>query len=118
MPRTTAARAADRLGHLVRDRRLVILDPDRPQDAHVSPGYAPAEVHTPLHYAPTPASLARHWFSDAQIERHLDALQRAQGDDGGWYFNWRDWNPAATIEWRAWITVDTLLELRAYGRLA
>ena len=116
--RARATREADRLGRLVRELRLVALDPDRPEEAQIPPGYAPGEVHTPLDFAATPASLARRWFSDEQITRHLDALEGAQGEDGGWYFNWREWNPATTLEWRGCITLETLLKLRAYGRPA
>jgi hypothetical protein len=32
-------------------------------------------------------------------------------------FPWKDWNPATALEWRGWLTVETLLVLRAYGRL-
>ena len=85
--------------------------------AACAPGYAPGEVHTPLDYALRPDSLARRWFSDAEIALALDALATAQADDGGWSFNWRDWNPATTIEWRGLVTVRALTILRAYGRL-
>jgi len=112
--RGRAEREAERLGRLVRAQRLVALDRDA---VDVPPGYAPGEVHTPLDYAPTPASLARRWFSDAEIERSLDALAAAQGEDGGWHFNWRDWNPATTLEWRGCVTLRALTTLRAYGRL-
>src|SRR5207248_2533576 len=115
--RERATRAADRLGRLVRERKLVALDPDRPDEAQIPPGYAAGEAHTPLDYATTPASLARRLFSDEEITRHLHALEGVQGEDGGWYFNWRDWNPATTLEWRGLITLETLLKLRAYGRL-
>jgi hypothetical protein len=116
--RERAAQEAERLSSLVRDRSLVALDPDRPEEAQVPPGYAPGEVHTPLDYATTPASLARRWFSEEEITRDLKALEAAQGEDGGWYFKWREWNPATTLEWRGQITLETLLKLRAYGRLA
>lgn len=116
--RERAEQEAERLGRLVREQRLVVLDPDRPDDAHICPGYAPGEVFTPLDYATTPESLARRWFSDDMFARHLRALEQAQGEDGGWYFNWREWNPATTLEWRGWLTLETLLKLRAYGRLS
>jgi hypothetical protein len=116
--RARATREADRLGRLVRERKMVVLDPDRPEEAQVSPGYAPGEVHTPLDYASRPESLARGWFSDAEIARHLDALAATQADDGGWHINWREWNPATTLESRGLLTLEILLRLRAYGRLA
>jgi hypothetical protein len=107
----------DRIGRLVREQRLVALDRDAPGDALIPPGYAPGELHFPLDYAPRPASPARRWFSDREIERDLDTLERAQAEDGGWTFNWRAWNPAAALEWRGWVTIRALTMLRAYGRL-
>lgn len=108
---------AARLGRLVRERSFVLLDPGRPESVAISPGYAPGEIHTPLDYAPAPSSLARRWFSDLEIDLALDALVAAQGEDGGWYFTWRDWNPATTLEWRGAMTIRALTTLRAYGRL-
>ena len=104
--RRRAEEAFARIGRLVLERKLVESDPN-----------APGEVHTPLDYAPTPHSLARALFSDAAIAAHLAALVAAQQPDGGWKFNWREWNPITTLEWRGWLTVETLLTLRAYGRL-
>lgn len=115
--RARAEREAARLGHLVRDQQLVLLDPDAADSAPVSPGYAPGEVHGLLDYAPSPSSLARRWFSDQEIDRALDGLVAAQGVDGGWHFTWREWNPATTLEWRGRVTIRALTTLRAYGRL-
>jgi hypothetical protein len=115
--RERAEREAERLGRLVREQRLVLLDPAKPDEVRIPPGYAEGEFHTPLNYAPRPTSLARRWFSDDEIARSLDALAGAQGEDGGWSFNWREWNPATTIEWRGYVTIDALQTLRAYGRL-
>ncbi|HEV8637760.1 MAG TPA: hypothetical protein VG370_26365 [Chloroflexota bacterium] len=115
--RERAAGEAERLRRLVLDGGMVALDPDRHASAHVAPGYAPGEVHTPLDYAPRPSSLARGWFSDDVIERNLDGLAAAQREDGGWMFNWRAWNDATTLEWRGWLTVRALSILAAYGRL-
>jgi hypothetical protein len=115
--RPRAEAEADRLGQMVRARNLVLLDPGAPESVVPSPGYAPGEFHTPLDFAETPSSLARRWFSDREIDRALDALAAAQGEDGGWSFNWRAWNPATTLEWRSIVTVRALATLRAYGRL-
>ncbi|HEX3722673.1 MAG TPA: hypothetical protein VHV31_07765, partial [Nitrolancea sp.] len=79
--------------------------------------YSPGEFHLPLNYAPRPTSLARRWFTDEAIERNLDLREQAQLDDGGWMFNWGQWNPAAVFEWRGSVTIDTLAQLRAYGRM-
>ncbi|MGH2534400.1 MAG: hypothetical protein ACRDJW_19190 [Thermomicrobiales bacterium] len=116
--RERAEREAERLGELVREQRIVLLDPDAPDEARISPGYAPGEYHTPLDYATRPTSLARRWFSDAEIEHALDALEQGQGEDGGWPINWRQWNPVATFESRGYVTIAALLTLRAYGRFA
>jgi hypothetical protein len=104
--RRRAEEAFARIGRLVLEHKLVELDPG-----------APSEAHTPLDYAPAPHSLARRLFSDAVIAAHLDALAAAQQPDGGWMFKWQAWNPATTLEWRGWLTIETLLVLRAYGRL-
>jgi hypothetical protein len=104
--RARAQQAFARVGPMVLEQGLVALDPA-----------APGEVHTPLNFAPRPDRLARKLFSDDVIEAHLDALAAAQRPDGGWMFNWQDWNAAATLEWRAWITIDALKTLRAYGRI-
>jgi hypothetical protein len=102
--RDRAERALDQVAPFV--LAVVELDPD-----------APGEVHRPLDFAPRPDSIARSLFDDETIERHLDHLAAAQHDDGGWSFNWLDWSPAATADWRGSLTVDALLLLRANGRL-
>jgi hypothetical protein len=85
---------------------LVALDPS-------AEGY----VKTPLEYAPRPDRLARRLFDDATIERHLDALEAKQQDDGGWPITWEPPSPAAAHEWRGYVTVRSLDVLAAYGRL-
>jgi hypothetical protein len=76
-----------------------------------------AEVTSPLDLAPDPGSRSRRLFDDATIERHLDAVEAAQQDDGGWKVTWPDWNPAAALEWRGVATMHALKLLRANGRL-
>jgi hypothetical protein len=76
-----------------------------------------SEVTSPLDLAPEPGSRARRLFDEATIERHLDALEAAQQEDGGWRVSWPDWNPAAAIEWRGVATLNALRMLRANGRL-
>jgi hypothetical protein len=95
-----------RVGPKLFEQKLVELDPA-----------TLGEGHSPLNFAPQPDSLARRLFHDDVIESHLNALAAAQQPDGGWTFNWTAWNPAASLEWRGWITVEALLTLRAYGRL-
>ncbi len=114
--RAEAEREAARLGEIVDAQQLVVRDPETASpDASV--GYGPGEIHTPLNYATRPTSLARRWFSDAEIDHNLDLREREQQEDGGWMFNWGQWNAASTLAWRGALTVDTLALLRAYGRM-
>lgn len=114
--RPRAEAAADRLGRLVRRQRLVALDPERLDSTPVAPGYAPGEHHFPYDYARTPDSLARAWFTDAEMTRALDFLAGEQEEDGGWPVRSRRWAPGITLESRPIVTIQALLSLRAYGR--
>ncbi|TXS27771.1 hypothetical protein [Streptomyces sp. gb1(2016)] len=114
--RARAESAADRLGQLVREQRLVVLDHPRRAEYPVAPGYAPGEHHFPYDYARTPGSLARRWFSDGELERALDHLAAEQEEDGGWPVNWRRWAPGTALEGRPIVTLKALQTLRAYGR--
>lgn len=115
--RERASKEAERLVRLVRERRIVALDPNSLDNVHITPGYAPGEVFTPTDYAPRPNSLACRWFSDKEILVNLDALEASQRDDGGWPVKWRIWTPITEFDWRPWVTIETLIKLRAYGRL-
>ncbi|MFG2590646.1 hypothetical protein OG379_28440 [Streptomyces sp. NBC_01166] len=114
--RARAESAADRLGQLVREQRLVVLDPRRRAEYPVAPGYAPGEHHFPYDYARTPGSLARRWFSESELESALDHLAAEQEEDGGWPVNWRRWAPGTALEGRPIVTIKALQTLRAYGR--
>ncbi|WP_217139661.1 hypothetical protein [Streptomyces sp. AC627_RSS907] len=114
--RPRAQAAAGRLGRLVREQRLAVLDPDDLDAYPVSPGYAPDERHFPHDYARHPHSLARAWFTDDEMARSLDFLTAEQEEGGGWPVRWRHWAPAPTLEARAGVTLDALCTLRAYGR--
>ncbi|WMX44726.1 hypothetical protein [Streptomyces roseicoloratus] len=114
--RARAQAASDRLGRLVRERRLVVLDPDRAEDHPVPDGYAPGEYHHPYDYARVPDSLARRWFTDEEMSRSLDHLAAAQEEDGGWPVTWRLWAPGSALEARPIVTVEALRTLRAHGR--
>jgi len=103
--RRRAEQAAAALGRHALRIKAVALNPQ-----------APGEVHYVLDYAPEPQTLARKWFDDGLIERHLDALVDAQQGDGGWSVNWSAWTPITDLEWRAWQTIQRLKTLRAYGR--
>jgi hypothetical protein len=106
--RARAEAAAERIGTLVREQRLVNQQPK---------GYSPGEIHHPHDFARTPDSLARRWFSDEEIEASLDHLQAQQRDDGGWPVTWAIWMPAIEIEWSGLVTIDALKLLRAYQRV-
>ncbi|MGW5633507.1 hypothetical protein [Streptomyces sp. NPDC003832] len=114
--RPRAQAAADRLGRLVRARRLAALDPGDLAAYPVAPGYAPAEHHFPHDYARAPHSLARAWFTDDEMARSLDFLAAGQREDGGWPIRWRQWSPGPALEARPLVTIDALHTLRAYGR--
>jgi hypothetical protein len=64
-----------------------------------------------------PDHAGRRLFDPTAVERQLDELAAGQKPDGGWTFDWLDWNPAVTWEWRARLTVDALRTLAANGRL-
>ena len=72
---------------------------------------------TPLQLAPTPDSVWRQLFDDAQIEAHLDLLIADQQPDGGWPIRWEPPSQAATLEYRGIVTVGALRTLKAYDRL-
>ncbi|MET9588506.1 hypothetical protein ABZY10_36575 [Streptomyces sp. NPDC006539] len=114
--RARAEAAADRLGRLVREQRLAVLDPERRAEYPVAAGYAPGEHHFPYDYARTPDSLARRWFTDEELERSLDHLASEQQADGGWPLNWRQWAPGTALEGRPLVTLKALLTMRAHGR--
>ncbi|MFG2628872.1 hypothetical protein [Streptomyces sp. NPDC048473] len=114
--RARAEAAADRLGRLVREQRLAVLDPERRTEYPVAAGYAPGEQHFPYDYARTPDSLARRWFTDEELTRSLDHLAAEQQADGGWPVNWRQWAPGTALEGRPIVTLKALLTLRAHGR--
>ncbi|MFE2870900.1 hypothetical protein [Embleya sp. NPDC059259] len=112
--RPWARRRAERLGELVREQRLVLLDPAHPERARLAPGYAEGEYHLPHDFARRPDSLARGWFSDAELRAGLGALADAQEDDGGWPLRWAEWSPTVRAEARPGLTVEALTILRAY----
>jgi hypothetical protein len=115
--RVRARAAADRIGRLLREQRLVVLDPARAEGHSVQPGYAPGEYHYAYDFARTPGSFGRRWFSDAELERSLDFLAAQQQDDGGWPILWREWAPGTRLEGRPIVTIEALRTLRAYERV-
>lgn len=113
--RPWARRQAERLGSLVREQRIVLLDPEDPERTRIAPGYAEGEYHRPTDFAPRPDSVARAWFTRAELERGLRHLAATQEDDGGWPINWRQWSPTTRFDARPGVTVEALLTLRAYS---
>jgi hypothetical protein len=106
--RARAEAAAERIGALVRAQGLAGTQPE---------GYSPGEIHQGHDFASRPDSLARRWFTDAEIEASLDGLQAEQGEDGGWPVKWAIWTPAAGVEWGGAVTLKALKTLKAYGRV-
>ncbi len=81
--RPRAQAAADRLGRLVRERRLAVLDPDDRDTYPVSPAAPRASTASPTTTRATRAPRARvvHGRRNGPL---LDFLARAQEEDGGW----------------------------------
>jgi len=116
--RPRAEAAADRLGRLVREQRLAVLDPQSPGEPEafpVAPGWTPEGRHLPHDYAKTPESVARAWFTDGEMARSLGFLENGQQEDGGWPVRRRPWAPVTALESRPIVTVEALRTLRAYG---
>lgn len=119
--RARAVGAADRLGRLVRERRMAVLDPSRPDAYPGATTYAVGDPPGgdrvfPHDYARVPESVARHWFTDEEMDGSLRFLARAQRTDGGWPPGRPAWTPVATVERRPMATIEALRTLRAYGR--
>jgi hypothetical protein len=73
-----------------------------------------SERPSALDLSPLPGTRSRRLFD---VQSDLDALERAQQDDGGWRVAWPDWNAAAAVEWRGVATVNALNLLRANARV-
>jgi len=73
-----------------------------------------SEHPSALDLSPLPGRRSRRLFD---VQSDLDALERAQQDDGGWRVAWPDWNAAAAVEWRGVATVNALTLLRANDRV-
>lgn len=119
--RARAAGAADRLGRLVRERRMAVLDPARPDAYPGASAYAAGDLPGgerlfPHDYARVPESVARRWFTDEEMDGSLRFLAGAQCGDGGWPSGRPPWTPVATAERRPVATIEALRTLRAYGR--
>jgi hypothetical protein len=74
-------------------------------------------VRKALDWAPTPDHPLRNYFSEEQLQAHLDATLAEQQADGGWTIPWPPLSPGCEVEWRGWVTLATLRRLQANGRL-
>jgi hypothetical protein len=75
----------------------------------------------PLKLAPSPESITAEVMSDC-LPSHLDYLITQQSPDGFWDVTWSwadylDVWEVAKVEWRGVLTFDTLVSLKAYGRV-
>jgi hypothetical protein len=105
--RESAARHAAAVVENLPSVAMFHLDPD-------APGYGV----TPLDLAPLATSAWRTLFPAELIDGHLDRLERAQQEDGGWPISWDPPSEAARFEWRGIVTLGALRTLTSYGRLA
>lgn len=116
--RAWAETQAERIGTLVRDAGLVLLDPANPDGIPTPPGYADEEYTHPCEFAADPHSLANRWFSAEEMAASLDHLAADQRDDGGWPIYYRRWNPAIEQQARPGFTLRALRTLKAWDQVA
>lgn len=76
-------------------------------------GGLPDESMRPLDFAPYPDRPARDLLEPGVVAADLDRLASRQQDDGGWPLEWAAYSPAATLEWRGYVTVDAVSILLA-----
>jgi hypothetical protein len=74
-------------------------------------------IHKVLDWAPVRDSYANKFFSNADLQNHLQALVGQQQEDGGWPINWPPVSLGGEVEWRGWVTVERLKTLKSYGIL-
>jgi hypothetical protein len=70
------------------------------------------ESMRPLDFAPFPGPL-RELMPAGAVRAELAELAGRQQDDGGWTVDFAAGSPAATLDWRSYITVHTVKILRA-----
>ena len=75
-------------------------------------GGAQGEALGPLDFAPRPTGAARRLFDAGLIAQELQRLAEGQRSDGGWTVDFVSSSPAATLEWRAYATVDAVATAR------
>lgn len=114
--RAWAEAEAKRIGALIRDHCIVLLDPANPDGIPTPPGYAEEEYTHPCEFASDPQSLAAQWFSEDELSASLDHLAADQRDDGGWPIYYRRWNPAIEQQARPGFTLKALRTLQAWDQ--
>jgi hypothetical protein len=63
------------------------------------------EILHPLDIAAYPDSPARELFSAEVISADLERLAALQQEDGGWIVDFQSVSPAASLDWRGYMTV-------------
>ena len=116
--RAWARSASTRLGEIVRDTNLVLLDPANPEGIETPPGFADEEFHYACDFAPRPDCLAAQWFSQKEMAVSLDHLASEQREDGGWPIYYVRWAPPIEHQARPGFTLRALKILRAWDRAA
>jgi hypothetical protein len=114
--RAWAEAEAKRIGALVRDGGLVLLDPANPESIPTPPGSAEKEYTHPCEFASEPQSLAAQWFTEEELALSLDHLAADQREDGGWPIYYRRWNPAIEQQARPGFTLKALAILSAWDQ--
>lgn len=79
-------------------------------------GGAEGEMLRLLDYAPEPGRPLRNLLDSAAVSDDLDRLEHAQLSDGGWPVDFTSYSDAATLEWRAYVTVNSIAVLRRNSR--
>src|SRR5215207_8879497 len=102
--RPEAAALLDRLGALIPEGGRL----------HVRGGKEDESVG-PLDFAPFPDRPVRRLFTPEIIAAELERLGGAQRDDGGWTVDFESYSPAATLEWRGYMTVRAVAILQRNG---
>ena len=74
-------------------------------------------VFSPLIFAPSPKSPGASFFSNEEIQPHLQFLIDQQQDDGGWPINWPPISDGVLTECRGIVTLRNLKILKGYDRL-
>jgi hypothetical protein len=70
------------------------------------------ETMRPLDFAPFPDRPTRTLFTEDVVEAELARLAGQQQEDGGWPVDYASFSPAATLEWRGYMTVRAVSILR------